>query len=350
MAIFFLVAGKNKELGRKFLYQDDGSGIYRGADGINYLGGDLFNFSEVNNFKEKIKITKLQESSSIAEADIILKGDSFFNTGFDSVPVPNVLEKNTGKKVFYKATSGREITPLKYLEEINYQTGEEKYFILETVERNSVERARGLASDFKDINNKNVTSVEAPTRLSNLKTKIKQLVFDRVDVEYFIKNNFLFKPINVWFKNQAFNWLGDINSKTPLYLENPKLLFFDSEINFNQDKSKLNSINELADNISQEAKLIKEKYNLIFVYLIIPNKFSIYGDLVVGGKPYDNFIPILQQALDERGVKYVDIYQAFNDYHIKNPTDILFYAGDTHYSPTGKQIVTNAIINSGVFK
>ncbi len=106
----------------------------------------------------------------------------------------------------------------------------------------------------------------------------------------------------------------------------------------------------MADNIAQEARLIQEKYNLTFVYLIIPNKFSVYGDLVAGGKSYDNFIPLLQAALQKRGIQYIDVYQIFTQYKKTNPDDLLFYGGDTHYSPVGKQLVIDEIINSKIFK
>ena len=318
----------------------------------------MFGFSEVERFKEKIQNTPLTADWSVNEAAVILKGDSFFNTGYDSDPVPNALENNWNQKIFYKPTSGREVTPLKYLAEINYQTGTGKYFILETVERNAVERARGLEFDFKnnsvsDINtlkNDYWSDIKSRVKVFITKSNIRSVLFDRVSVEYFIKNNILFRPVNIWLKNKAFNWFGDINSKTPIYLDNPNLLFFDAEINFNEDKKKLEEINYLADNIAQEARLIQEKYNLTFVYLIIPNKFSVYGDLVAGGKSYDNFIPLLQAALQKRGIQYIDVYQIFTQYKKTNPDDLLFYGGDTHYSPVGKQLVIDEIINSKIFK
>jgi hypothetical protein len=221
LALFFLYAGKNKDFGRQFLKETDSGGIYKSLDGNYYLAGDLFGFSEIDRFKEKINITNLQKSLAIEQADIILKGDSFFNTGYDSEPVPNSLQNISGKKVFYLATPKREITPLQYLKEINYQAGSEKYFIVETIERSVVERANALSADFKisEANN----SLLPPNKLSDFRTRMKQLLFDRIDVEFFIKNNYIFKPINSWFKNRAFIWFG--------------------EIKFTNDKNKLDSIN-----------------------------------------------------------------------------------------------------------
>ncbi|MFA6514557.1 MAG: hypothetical protein WCT50_04715 [Patescibacteria group bacterium] len=345
LALFFLLAGKNKDFGRKFMEEDYGVGGYREPDGKVYLSGDLFSYCRIESFREKIIETKLQTGTPIDKADIILKGDSFFNTGYDSYPVPNALQKITGKNIFYLPTSGYEITPLKYLEKIDYRSSAEKLFIVETIERNVMLRTQRLQSDFVN-DNQDGNYLTTDSRWFGIKDRIKNILFDRIGVEYFIKNNLIFKPINNWFKNKAFNWLGDIDSKTPIYSNNPKMLFFDEEVNFGKDKKKLDSINESADNVAKEARLIKEKYNLVLVYLIIPDKLSIYGDSVAGYKKYDNFIPRFQEALKVRGVKYVDIYQVLSDYHNVYPNDLLYYSGDTHYLPKAKELLINKLLNS----
>lgn len=351
LALFFLIAGKDKTWGKRFLYQEPGK--------TQYLPGDLFNFCEVNQFKEKISGLTLRESTSTAGADIILEGDSFCNTGFDSEPLPNYLETVTGQTVFYRSTAKKELRPLEYLEANGYQKGEAKYFIWETIERYSVNRGLKLPSDFTKASKLAAASTSTPSLWAKVKSrllspvltrwpKLKTILFDRVDVEYFIKNNFLFKPINLWFNNQAFNWLGDIDSRTPVYLNNPRLLFYFEEVEFAANKSKFDSLNKMADGIALEAKQIKQRYNLTLVYLVIPNKFSIYGDLVPGGQKYDNFIPKLEEALGKRGVKYVDIYQVFKAYQSQHPADSLYYAGDTHYAPRGKELVIQELLKADI--
>jgi len=149
----------------------------------------------------------------------------------------------------------------------------------------------------------------------------------------------------LWLKNKSFEWFGDIDVKTPMYSNYPKMLFFDEEIRFNENKNKFESIDEISSNISLEAELIKDKYNLDLVYLVIPNKFSIYSDLIVGDPGYDNYIPILQEKLKSKGVKYIDIYSVFYTYRKNNPTELIYYSGDTHYNARGKKLLIDVLMN-----
>jgi len=331
LAGFLLYAGKFKETGRKFLYQD--------SDANRYFNGNLFNYCGINKFKEQIIKIEPRKNSPSHEANIIMKGDSFFYTGLDSEPLPEYFEKITGQKVFYQAKLGYEITPLKYLERIGYQKGESKIFIYETIEQASIKRAQELESDLSGKNDNSAT----PDQIIDLGYNLGYFLFDSIDIEYFIRNNFIFKPLDLWFKNKAFIWLGDINSETPIYSDEPRMLFSESEISFNNRQNRFDSINQMADNISQETKLIKDKYNLTLIYLIIPNKFSIYGERAASGQEYDNFIPKLQEALKNKNIKYVDIYGVFNRYRQQHPDKLLYYVGDSHYTPLGKELLTNAL-------
>ena len=93
--------------------------------------------------------------------------------------------------------------------------------------------------------------------------------------------------------------------------------------------------------------VIIDKFSTL-VFLIIPNKFSIYGEQILGEDEYDDFIPKLQTALELRGVSYVDVYDAFKNYQREHPNELLYYAGDTHYLPVGKKILIDELINAGI--
>ena len=331
LALFFIYAGTNKEFGRKFLHKNHSD--------QNYSGGDLYNYSGLNRFKENRIRIPLENSTICNGSDMIIKGDSFFNTGWDSSPVPNYLQKISGKNIFYHSTTGSEITPLEYLEKFSCRNGETRFFIWETIERNSITRVVDLESDFSNRSKKGTVSIWA---------KIKNNLFYQDDIEFFIKNNLFFRAISLWFKNLAFEWFGIIDSKTPLYLDDPNMLFYENEINFNKNKHKLSYIDKIANNIAKEADVIKDRYNLTLVFLIIPNKFSIYGEQILGEDEHDDFIPKLQTALELRGVSYVDVYDAFKNYQREHPNELLYYAGDTHYLPVGKKILIDELINAGI--
>ena len=335
MALFLLLFSKDKELGRKFLYQN--------PDGSQYFSGDLFESSGVTQFREKIIKFEEDKTSPLVSSNILMQGDSFMLTDYDSKPLPNVLKNVTGKNIFFYKNEDKEITPLTYLKDIGYRAGAPKIFIYETIERHSDTRALALTSDFSD-------KAEAPVdqKIVTLRKAIGHFIFDEVDVEYFIRNNFIFRPVILWLKNEAFLWFGSLDEKTPVYLDKPKMLFNVSEVYFYNDKSKFKSIDKMADNISQEAKLLKDKYNLTLVYLVIPTKISIYGGLLDNFKKYDDFIPILQTALAKRDVIYVDVYDVFKNYSQKKPESKLYYAGDSHYNSLGKNLLVETLINSNI--
>ncbi|MEK7618757.1 MAG: hypothetical protein AAB416_00775, partial [Patescibacteria group bacterium] len=281
--------GKNKTLGRKFIPVDERDPLFS--------PGDLYILSRIDAFKERIAETQLQERLSTENVDLLIMGDSFFNTGFDSDPVPNALEKTSGIKVFYQSTSKKNLTPRQYLARSGYKKGSPKLFIWEMVERKSLERIQEL-----DTIKKSPLSKAAPLNSKNDRSSLQYKVFDRVDVEYFIKNNQFVLPVNRWLRNRAYDWFGDISGKTPIFSRRPPLLFLDEEVEFYKNTEKPNTIDGASGLVEREAVAIKELYNLTLVIIVIPNKLTIYGDTVFVDTPYDQYIPRLQSALARRNV------------------------------------------------
>ncbi|MDO8490232.1 MAG: hypothetical protein Q7S47_02330, partial [bacterium] len=192
-ALFFVYAGKNKTFGKLILAKE--------LTNDSYLSGDLYAYSKVDAFKEHIKETKLREDTTITNSATIIMGDSFFNTGYDSDPVPNKLQKALGEKIFYRATSKQDLAPSEYLQKFGYTKGDPGIFIWETIERKSLDRALSF-TDSRSKNFQNATS----TPISSKGASLNHALFDRIDIEYVIKNNRFVRPIDRWLKNQTFRW------------------------------------------------------------------------------------------------------------------------------------------------
>lgn len=331
LALLFLFAGKNKDFGRRFLTVD-------GNNDNSF--GDLYAIAGIDRFKERINSTNNIEYHSLIEAEIILMGDSFFAIGFDSLPVANYLENETGKKIFLNGITLDNTTPLEYFQKNNYAKGKQKLFILETNERVSIFRAMNMKADF--VTEEKISRLIAPA--VNYWQEKHRLFLFKDDTEYFIKNNFAVKPINIWLKNILFDWFGEIDYRTPVYSTDPDILFYKEEVEFNRDAGKADKIEEMAGIIATEAEILKDRYNLTLVYLIIPNKFTLYSDLIAKEMPYDDYIPRLQEALKRRNVAYIDIYSRYREYQRRHPDELLYYRGDTHFNAKGKQLLTDELL------
>jgi hypothetical protein len=322
VAIFFLVGAKDKSFGRDFIINLP----------AGLATGDLYNYAEVADFNQLIAKIYYQNNNSLADSQILLFGDSFFRVNFESQPLPIVLEKVLGMKTFFPAGN---VGVLNYLQDNNYQNKEAKIAVVEVVERNinSFDPA-----DVPDSVSQGVSG--GPVFHSQL----TNFVFGQADTEYFIKNNYFIKPLRLWFKQLAYKYFGDINSSLiGLYSRRPPMLFYADDINFNSDANNVSSkhVYRLAEQIAKLKQELQEKYGLQMIFVVVPNKYSIYHDDVNGDPGYNNFIPLLQDELKKQKVDYVDLYGEFNAIHEKDSQYLLYYPSDTHYTTAGKMILVN---------
>lgn len=343
LGVFFVVGGKIKSIGRNFLY------VAKNDKG--YFLGDLYNYAEVSDFKEHIKLVQYKGEADPARGEIVMYGDSFFNNGFDSQPLPVELAEKTHKQITFYQPPVDGGGPIEYLKRFNYQKGPEKFFVWENVERKSVIRAKEFSQIAKNqdgvVKDKKVSmSVSIFDRIQRRMVQSKTILFDRTNVEYFIKNNLIIKPFRVWLKEAAYNLFGEIDSMVATYSKKHKMLFFNEEVVFNNDRQKdlPENLNEVSDDIALIGKKLKTDYNLDMIYIIIPNKYSIYPDYIGNGPAYDDFIPELQKRLSDRNVNFVDSYGMLKNYRLNHQGDPLYYRGDTHYTYVGKKLLLEELI------
>ena len=341
LGVVFLVGSKNETVGKLLLYGSVTSQtIYQ---------GDLYEINLVQKFKHDFIIHDLKPSTPITQAKYVVMGDSFFYLGLDSEPVLNFLKNSLTGGVFYQQNQGW-ITPKSYLTQSDFQPGASKIFIWETVERSSLDRALALGTDENPLSLKQAKFKKLKSLAVSLASKLVPTLSifrpDKPRVEYLIRNNLLAKGIVAWLKTKNFEWFGDIDNVTPLYSANPDMLFLNQEVDFHNNSGKIAQINQAADNIAQEAVLLKRSFGLQLVYVPIPDKLSIYYDAVKlpNAYSYDGYLPLLEKALAARGVVTVDVYGSFVRYRQNNPDVLLYYPGDTHFTPLAKTIIETELL------
>ncbi len=332
LAILAVVASQNEFVWKKLVVDP----CYDGP----YFLGDLYCMSFIKDFKEQINQRPLLPAASGPNsAKYVIKADSFFSTGYDSEPVYNYLQGRLEGGIYYKLLT-TEKGPLDFLKEIEYKKAGPKVFVWETAEFYSLGRITDEGQAVKPAGHKSLVK-----SLSGLFSSFKP---NRGRKEYFFENNFVVQPVRAWLKDKAFHWFGDIDGLTPLYSKNPKMLFLNEEVAFRNNRTKIAQIPQLAGDIAKLSQVLKDDYNLTLVFIIVPNKLSLYADFLP--KPndygYDDFVPLLQKELAAREVKYVDIYGPFAEHRQTAPADLLFYPGDHHYTPVGKEIFEKQLLKN----
>lgn len=320
-AVFVVIGGKFPSFGRMFVAEDAGG----------YAIGDQYRMCELDRFREEIPVTKPSPTAPLEEADILTLGDSFFNSSLASDLFANELARKGGLKVhnlqsatFFEPQS----YPLSYLKSIGYQGDRRRVLVLESVERSVLDRG--------DTYNAAGTSAS-----SNTIDALAFRILKNNDVEYFFKNNMIVHPIGRWLKNFRFKYLNIVDRSIGSYSVNPDMLFYQRDIEFGTMKKSDAMLDSTADSIARLSATLKKRYGIDLIYMVIPNKYSIYHGFVRDGYSYDGFIPRLSRKLTDRGVKNIDVYELYSRFN-KSGMPLLYFSSDTHYTAYGKSLIVDA--------
>jgi hypothetical protein len=337
-AVTSLMGVKYREFGRRFLNIG------------KYYKGDLFDMTRLWRFEEEIVPNwdgYENEGLDIKDAEIITMGDSFFEANYETPPVAYQLQQLTGKNVYnvdrkdFKAAGDN---PLVYLDTINYQKGKAKYLVLEVVERYALDTStRYQYTNYKDFAKFSGLVLQSDTKAKTEYTRGIKSFIDTPNLQYFFYNNRLVAPIYEIGKNFRFEVLGEIDKRTPIYTDNPSMLFYYEDVDFNKTNTEKKYVDMMAFNISLLGKTLKEKYDLELIYVIMPTKYTIYGKYHPDFKGYNGFIPSVLDSLQKLNVNTFDTYSLYTTALDINK-DLLYYSGDTHFTPRGKKLIVNEII------
>jgi len=330
ISLFVFVNGKIPVIGRNFLTEERVHG-----DGKKRMFGDLYRFSRVDYYKEAFPYidnpgSKFQPDS----AEIFVFGDSFFNTMMDTVNVPMAIRNITGEKVFnsldYKGIVFN--NPLGFFKKFNIKTKQNRrLLVIESAERYSYISA--LKSYLKESENYDFFYYKA------LITRSIMLG----DTEYWLVNSvFTEKLIN--FKSSFyFDNFGIISSEVSEYSRLPKFLFYNEEINFNMMHKPDEEIKKISENVNKLAGILDRDYNMSLIFLIIPNKYTIYGKYADSTYVYDNYIPKVYSGLNEN-TNAINMYEIYTKLRDTNHDDNLYFTSDTHFNMHGRKIAINEVV------
>jgi len=325
LSLFLLIGGMKTSVGKLLIENDE-----------TICKGDIYQLCKITKFMEKIPLIKHKQTKhSIYDASIITLGDSFFESSLASDKFSVELEKILAIPVFNINNTGAYFLsqvdmPLAFFETIKFVKGQRKILVLETVERYSIDRAKKYNRS---------PNAKSTVKVSN-ENSVKK-IFNVSGIEYFYKNNLVTGRIYSLIQNIRFDLLGITDASCTYFRQTPDNIYLREDIDFNRSRKDDQTITEIVDYIARLSETLKDKYNIQLVYVIIPNKYSLYSSRI--GEKYDNYIPRVVSELTKRHVIAVDIFTAYSQYMSDYPRVQLYFNGDTHYNNTGKRIVLQEV-------
>jgi len=276
----------------------------------------------------------IDEKLSSEESDVLLFGDSFI-AGIRGLEISLGNTENSGELYVHCADADGIIkggeNPLIYFEELKYKKGRGKLVVVETIERSALKRALDYGN------------VRPLIRFTVVKKAIDH-IFINDHIEYFFTDNILSYHFFKFINNIKFDYFGDVDNRIGLFSVNPKMLFYYQGVEFNKREKTQYDIESITDNILFLARRLDEKYNLRLIYVIIPNKYSVYHDYVDEPYEYDGFIPAINDKLVANNIEVVDVFSAYKEYRANDDSKLLYYPSDTHYSQFGKTMFLNEMV------
>jgi hypothetical protein len=289
----------------------------------------------ISHFKEKglppaqRKFEYSERQASVEECDILTFGDSYFEFSRHK-QFPERLADDFNKEVHYVNND----YPLDYLQRFDYHDTIPKLVIFERVERY-------IPIAFEHEHQWSPVSDDSLSQIRSILKSVKDKIFyDKSEELYdaMLKRSYLTTSLYGLIATIKFDMFGYISKLTPSYLvnEDESWLFYHDQVNhaktsfyydFSQDE-----MDSICDHMADLSRKLKEKYNMDLVYLPLPAKYTLYHD-ILNHDTYNNFLPRLYDGLDKRNVKYVNVFDAF-----ENSNQFLYYRTDDHWNEDGIQM------------
>jgi hypothetical protein len=305
--------------------------------GENYYNSGLISYFREDMPRATYKFRFSDQNKPPQEADVLMFGDSHFD--FNRQPTfAERIADSLGIKVYlnrmerpYKGNI------LAYLNDIDYQDKNRKLVFYESSERYVIDRS---SFEYQD---RGIVKYYNPVRqtFKNIKDKIFNQGTDNL-YNTFLKKSYLTSGIYSWVTTAKFNIFNYMNQQIQDYVideEKGSWAFHQEPVTYyNREDISDSLIVACAQNIQKMQKKLSEQYNLELVYMILPEKYTMYN-LKNTVSPYHQFVPRIHKEFERLGIPYINL---FYDFSRKN--DVLYYRTDTHWNPKGVDIaVKNAL-------
>ena len=305
-----------------------------------YDDGDLYRFGKVRHFKVPMPGYEfLDEEFSTENLDtvqVFMIGDSFLESCRGHQAIPVQLSEALDERVYpvQAGDSTRYFNPIYFFKKEGITNSRPRVLILERVERYIVDEFID-PFDEDPSTTPQVASAEVGSGLAAFERR--WFTDAEKNYEILLTSSSVTAPIIEVWNTMCFSVLGRISEKVPVYSLSPPFLFYDEEVVQGKTTSFYyphtdSLIAQIADNVAAISSALKEQYNTDLLFMPIPNAYTLYHTFI-NNDQYDGFVPRLESALEERGVKVVKLYQKYVD-----TKDILYFPTDSHWNAQGVAI------------
>lgn len=318
--------------------------------------GELYYFNNIKYFREYIppvqrKYQFSEKHPPVNEAEIFVFGDSFVDFSRNT-QISERLADSLDIPVFHRYS----IDPIGFFSHKAYENEQPKILLYVRTERWIPISFGGnqVASIIEDTETEDEYVEEINQNTSMVKKAIRRVIRflfnDRTDplLKRYLQRSYVISDINSFIATLKFDLFGYYSSFTPKYTltEDTPWLFLHDQINSSEPTSFYyqhtdEELEQVADNIKLMADNLWERYNLKFVFMPVPAKYTIYHHLVEPDAKYNNFLPKLYEKLDQRNINYIDLYKAY-----QNSDEYVFFGTDEHWTEVGVTIATHHAIDT----
>ena len=330
--MFFLISEKNDSLRRILLVSE-----FNFKDtSVHYRYGDLYRQCLVEDFKESMYWPNRQkENNTPDDADIFLIGDSYFERPIAGEFICTELENLYGYNIYdiTGVNSGSANNPLAAIKQLEFGKDKHRILLLETTERFSMDR--GLEQYIAASKLTGFRNMSGFFRNDEIKNWLYKIFLNRI---FYIEHNYITLPV-LSFKNTLnFKLFKMMDNNIGAFSAEPPMLFYSQDVEFARRTKTHEAVDSMVNNIAELNNILKKDYNISLLYIVIPDKYSVYNDYVNGEYKYSGFIPELTKKLTGKGIYTIDLYTAFMDFRKSSPEKILYKKSDSHFNAYGKAI------------
>lgn len=287
-------------------------------------------------------LPKKQFQTTIEDAYVITLGDSFFESTLDSYQFADELAQNSEYTTHHIPVDNllREVNfnPMKYLEIIWYEWYKNKIMIVQSVERYADDIATyydehkiGPQSDIWKESAKQVFKKRSSTPLINEQR-----------IRYFRDKNNVFWKINQRKARLLYTLLWEHKSSLEAYDDVTWMMFHHEQFDDYKKTTTPDQFLDLAKKIKSQQDALLETHNISMIYMIIPNKATIYPEAAWISPP--DFIPKLESQLEAIWVSYISAYTTLLQEKSQESSPSLYFLNDTHYTKKGKLLLVDQVL------
>lgn len=269
--------------------------------------------------------------------DIILLGDSHMRTWPNHWWFPVELQMRLNRPVYHMKVMR---IPFLYLNRSGIKwVDKRRLCVLESAEARLYDRYHQMP-DLKPVEPEPINQIMfGSSKQQPLLTRVRNRWFVDTELNYsfFLKNNVFLQKLIEFYYTSRFKYFGKISPLTPVYSLDPPFLFELQQVVKNYPSSYFyfhddRMIAQMADNIKAISDSLSSMYNLELIFMPIPNSMTIHHDLVTD-QEYDMYLPRLCEAVKERGVHVIELYDLF-----AAQDEFLYHPSDTHWNEAGASL------------